>query len=324
MVNPERMVIAEARRTYTYLSLFGYRVDAVVANRLLPDEVTDPWFDRWRAAQAEHLATIARGVRPAAGPAGPPGRRRGGRASTGCAASAAEVYRDVDPLAVLHDHEPMRIRKKGDDDYRLSLDLPFAEHDDLDVGRRGDELIVSVGPYRRAILLPDSLRRRQVTGATLRKGRLRVTLWPGVDRPRAPAAAGSDHEPGRSRRRAAARRRSRRPTDPAETATSRDDGRRGGRAPAARRPRDDRRGPHRSSTWSRTWCGDPAAVASVAEVLGTMGQAVARAGGRARDAAGDGPRAAPARTTATTATRLAGPAHRRVLTRAVTGLGVSP
>src|SRR5437879_5127524 len=53
VVNPERMVIAEARRTYTYLSLFGYRVDAVIANRLLPDDVTDPWFDRWRVLHAE-------------------------------------------------------------------------------------------------------------------------------------------------------------------------------------------------------------------------------------------------------------------------------
>ena len=47
------MVIAEARRTYTYLSLFGYRVDAVIANRLLPDDVTDPWFDRWRVLHAD-------------------------------------------------------------------------------------------------------------------------------------------------------------------------------------------------------------------------------------------------------------------------------
>src|SRR5213592_908196 len=52
VVNPERMVIAEARRTATYLSLFGYRVDAVVANRLLPDEVSDPWFKAWKDAHA--------------------------------------------------------------------------------------------------------------------------------------------------------------------------------------------------------------------------------------------------------------------------------
>ena len=64
VVNPERMVIAEARRTYTYLSLFGYRVDCVIANRLLPDEVTDPWFDRWRELHAEHLAAIEEGFAP--------------------------------------------------------------------------------------------------------------------------------------------------------------------------------------------------------------------------------------------------------------------
>src|SRR3954466_4359055 len=64
VVNPEKMVIAEARRTYTYLSLFGYRVDAVVANRLLPDDITDPWFAKWRELHAEHLATIEAAFAP--------------------------------------------------------------------------------------------------------------------------------------------------------------------------------------------------------------------------------------------------------------------
>src|SRR5262245_43231981 len=58
VVNPERLVVAEARRTFTYLSLFGYHVDAVIANRLLPAAVTDPWFEEWRAAQTEQLEVI--------------------------------------------------------------------------------------------------------------------------------------------------------------------------------------------------------------------------------------------------------------------------
>src|SRR5919106_622455 len=58
VVNPERMVIAEAQRTFTYLNLFGYRVDAVIANRLLPEEVSDPYFKRWKQIQAGHLTTI--------------------------------------------------------------------------------------------------------------------------------------------------------------------------------------------------------------------------------------------------------------------------
>src|SRR3954464_5396802 len=60
----DRMVIAEARRTYTYLSLFGYRVDAVVANRLLPDAISDPWFAQWKEAHAGHLASIEEGFAP--------------------------------------------------------------------------------------------------------------------------------------------------------------------------------------------------------------------------------------------------------------------
>ena len=55
VVNPERMVVAEARRTFTYLSLFGYHVDAVIANRMLPDAIQDPWFERWKATQTAHL-----------------------------------------------------------------------------------------------------------------------------------------------------------------------------------------------------------------------------------------------------------------------------
>jgi arsenite-transporting ATPase len=174
VVNPERMVIAEARRTYTYLSLFGYHVDAVVANRLLPDEVTDKWFDRWRDAQARHLEAIDQAFAPL------PilrarladdevvGRRRLRR-------FAEEIYDGVDPLAVLHEHDPIRIVSKGADRV-LELELPFATRDDLDVGRHADELLVTIGPYRRAISLPDSLRRREVTEATLRQGLLRVTF----------------------------------------------------------------------------------------------------------------------------------------------------
>ena len=64
VVNPEKMVIAEARRTYTYLGLFGYRVDAVIVNRILPSDVTDPYFGKWKDIQAEHLATLHESFEP--------------------------------------------------------------------------------------------------------------------------------------------------------------------------------------------------------------------------------------------------------------------
>jgi arsenite-transporting ATPase len=176
VVNPERMVIAEARRTYTYLSLFGYRVDAVVANRVLPDDVTDPWFARWKELHAEHLTTI----RAAFDPVPVLTSRLADDELVGVErlrTFADHLYGEIDPAAILHEQDPMRVRKKGDG-YVLVQELPFADRDELEVARRADELLVRVGPYRRAIALPDALRRRDVTSATLRGGRLRVTFGP--------------------------------------------------------------------------------------------------------------------------------------------------
>ena len=174
VVNPERMVIAEARRTYTYLSLFGYRVDAVVANRLLPADVTDPWFDRWRELQAEHLTSIEEGFAPV-----PVLRAElAGDELVGTDSLlrfADALYGDEDPATCRHVSQPLQV-KQGKHGPQLVLELPYAERDELDLGRSGDELLVRVGPHRRAIVLPDSLRRREVTAATLRGGVLRVTF----------------------------------------------------------------------------------------------------------------------------------------------------
>lgn len=166
VLNPERMVIAEARRTHTYLSLFGYRVDAVIANRLLPDEVNDPWFDRWKEAHAEHLKAIEEGFDPLP-------ILRAELAATELVGAgelgefARRLYGETDPAAVLHHENPLRVSEQDGGGYALRLDLPFAARDDVDLGRRDEELLVRVGPYRRSVSLPDSLRRRRVTGATM-------------------------------------------------------------------------------------------------------------------------------------------------------------
>ena len=172
VVTPERMVVAEARRTHTYLSLFGYSVDAVVANRLLPAAIDDPWFDFWKSSHAEQLALIDEGFAPvpvlraelqAAEPLGVDALRR----------FADEIYGDRKPTAVLHRSEPLRV-ESHDGGRRLVQALPFGDRDELSLARREDELIVSVGPYRRAIVLPDSLRSRRVADARLADGELVV------------------------------------------------------------------------------------------------------------------------------------------------------
>ena len=51
VLNPEKMVIKESQRAYTFLNLFGYMVDAVIANRVLPAEVKDPYYGEWKKIQ---------------------------------------------------------------------------------------------------------------------------------------------------------------------------------------------------------------------------------------------------------------------------------
>ena len=163
VVNPEKMVISEARRTYTYLGLFGYRVDAVVVNRIIPADVTDPYFGKWKDIQAEHLATVHESFEPV------PilEARLFDREMIGVPLleeMADEVYRGLDALAVLYHDDPIRVKRRGSG-YVLTLRLPFVSRDDMDVHRRGDELYVRVGSYKRNLVLPQSLKRMMVREA---------------------------------------------------------------------------------------------------------------------------------------------------------------
>lgn len=172
VVNPERLVVAEARRTYTYLSLFGYHVDAVIANRLLPAGLADPWFDGWKGIQAAHLETIESAFAPLPiltaelAAAELVGIERLGML-------AGQLYGELDPSAVLCDLEPLRV-DEVDGALVLSLHLPFTAKSDIELGRHRDELFLAVGPHRRAVVLPDALARREVVGARLDGDRLEV------------------------------------------------------------------------------------------------------------------------------------------------------
>jgi anion-transporting ArsA/GET3 family ATPase len=87
----------------------------------------------------------------------------------------AELYGELDPAGRPHEGQPLRVHRRGGRS-ALSLDLPLADGEDLDLGRRGDELLVRVGSYRRTVLLPDSLRARAVVDASLRDGTLEVVF----------------------------------------------------------------------------------------------------------------------------------------------------
>ena len=174
VVNPEKMVIDEARRTYSYLGLFGYGVDGVIVNRVLPQEVADPYFERWRAIQKGHLDTVD----DAFAEVPRLHLRLFDDEMVGVDRlrfMAGELYGERDPIADFTATHPFRIIE-ADGGLAMEMDIPFVEKSDLDVYRHGHELYIQVGPYRRSFILPDALHRREVTRARLDEGTLTISF----------------------------------------------------------------------------------------------------------------------------------------------------
>jgi arsenite/tail-anchored protein-transporting ATPase len=177
VLTPEAVVVAEARRTLTALALHGYRVDAVVANRVFPAEGADEWRAGWVAAQQVQLDDVRASF------AGLPLHLTPYRASEPLGLDeltrvGVETYGDDDPMALAEPVDELVRVDRTDDGFNLSLALPLADRSAIDLVRSGDELVVTVGGQRRLLALPSALRRCDVTGAALRDGRLGVSFVP--------------------------------------------------------------------------------------------------------------------------------------------------
>jgi arsenite-transporting ATPase len=174
VLNPERMVINESQRLYTYLGLFGFPVDAVIANRVLPPEAKSAYFDKWIAIQARHLAE----ARDAFDPLPFLQARLFDREMVGLQLLdefGRAVFGESDPTRVLHQERPLEVKKEGRG-YALYLKLPFVDKERIQVYTRADELVVQVDNQRRHVILPRTLALRPVGRATYEEGRLRVAF----------------------------------------------------------------------------------------------------------------------------------------------------
>jgi arsenite-transporting ATPase len=175
VLTPEAVVVAEARRTLTSLALYGYRTDAVIANRVFPEAGADEWRRGWVAAQAAVLAEVEASFAPLP-VLRSPYRRCEPVGPAELAAFAEELYaRRPDPCAVLAGAEPLTVRHT-EDRYVLSLALPLADKREMDLRRKGDELVLTVAGHRRQLALPALLARRAITGADLVGDRLDISF----------------------------------------------------------------------------------------------------------------------------------------------------
>jgi len=174
VVNPEKMVIKEAQRAFTYLNLYGYPTDLVICNRFISEEVKDPYFGYWKKSQKEYYALIEECFAPLPvlslplfqqEVVGIPMLQSVGKT----------LYQDNDP-AKLFFHGQIQNIKREDSSYILSLALPFIAKGDINLARNDDELTIQAASFRRNIILPNILRGLSIDKARFEDERLKISF----------------------------------------------------------------------------------------------------------------------------------------------------
>lgn len=170
VVNPEKMVLAEAKRSFTYLNLFGFNTDAIIVNRVLPDEAGEGFFAHWRELQRKYENEIVENFQPL------PILKAPMMPKEVIGLPVLEELADIvfgkeDPSAKLYQGRTELIREV-DGELQLELMIPFVDKAALDLTQTGDELTVNAGAYKRKVILPRVLMGRQVTGAKYAEDRL--------------------------------------------------------------------------------------------------------------------------------------------------------
>ncbi|MGQ9613488.1 MAG: ArsA family ATPase [Chloroflexus sp.] len=173
VMNLEKMVIREAQRSLTYLSLFGYAVDAIIVNRILPPEV-DAHFAQWRAMQQQYAPMVEEMFEPLPILRAPHFSQE--IIGTELLSRLADhLFADRDPTAFLYQGPTQRVEKTAYG-YDLIVPLPFASEDQVHLAQSDDELLISVGWHRHRIVLPQSLARLQAQDAFFEDSSLRVVF----------------------------------------------------------------------------------------------------------------------------------------------------
>jgi arsenite-transporting ATPase len=176
VTNPEKMVIKESLRAHAYLSLYNVATDLIIANRIIPEEVSDPFFKRWKESQEIYRKEIHENFHPL------PVKEVPLYSEEMCGLEALErlketLYADEDPSQVYYQENTMRIVQEGGY-YSLELYLPSMTKDKIQLNKTGDELNIRIGNHRRNIVLPQALAALNPAGAKMESDYLKIRFNP--------------------------------------------------------------------------------------------------------------------------------------------------
>lgn len=174
VVNPEKMVIKEAQRSFTYLNIYDFNVDAVIVNRVIPENVTDSYFKVWKEIQKKYKDMIKDSFSPIPIYYAPLFENeivglnmldRMGR----------EVFQKEDPVEIKYNKRTQEVKKENGE-YVFSIYMPFTDKRELELNQKGDELIVRTLNLKRNITLPRTLQGLDIKGAKFEGDTLNIKL----------------------------------------------------------------------------------------------------------------------------------------------------
>lgn len=172
VTNPEKMVIKESLRAHAYLSLYNVGTDMVVANRIIPDSVSDPFFQRWKENQQQYRQEIHENFRPL------PVKEVPLYSEEMCGLEALErlketLYGDEDPTQVYYKETTLKVIQHGNE-YSLEVYLPGIPKNQIELSKSADELNIRIGNHRRNLVLPQALAALQPAGAKMEEDYLKI------------------------------------------------------------------------------------------------------------------------------------------------------
>ncbi|ESA38176.1 arsenite efflux atp-binding protein [Leptolyngbya sp. Heron Island J] len=172
VTNPEKMVISESLRAHAYLSLYNVATDLVIANRIIPEQVSDPFFARWKEMQQQYRQEIQENFQPL------PIKEVPLYNEELCGLAALErlkdtLYGDDDPTQVYYRETTLRVVQQSEG-YCLDVYLPNIPKEQIHLHKTGDELNIRIGNHRRNLVLPQALAALQPAGAKLEDDHLMI------------------------------------------------------------------------------------------------------------------------------------------------------
>jgi len=178
VLQPEKMVMREAERAISYLGLFNYPVDSVIINRILPEAVGESeFYNQRRAIQSKYLEMIENNFRPLPLWYAPYYAHE----VVGFAPLdklATDCFGEADPGSIFYQGILQELVETEDGGYLMRLPIPFVGREDVKLRKRGDELFITIGNFKREMILPTVLAKRKTGGGRLKEGMLEITFLP--------------------------------------------------------------------------------------------------------------------------------------------------